>query len=414
MYFKTAFSSFLLLLCFLSIRAQQIPRCELEPVTDSAAILRQAAIELHTQNWIQANGAQASPREIITIPVVVHVVYLDSTENIPDQQIFDQIQVLNEDFRFRNEGTDRIPALFKEFAADVEIEFCLVNVDPDGTATSGITRTKTEFECIGNTLTTLAPDATPRLYYTDKGGRDIWDSERYLNLYVAHICGPILGRAKLPGTVSPNEDAPVIDYDHFGDNCSPTSYPYDLGRTTTHELGHFFNLRHIHGDSDDCEIDDFVMDTPLQSMSYGGCPTHPQLSCDNFDMFMNFMDLVDDRCMKMFTTGQKNRILATLAPGGPRSGLAMSSLCGSTPIPTEDILTVFPNPVGACLHINFETKNTEKVDVRLYDVLGKLVYERKDSNAFAVKSIDTTNLSAGVYWLVVEYGDERIARKVMK
>ncbi len=396
--------------------AQQTARCVIQQVDKPEDLIRQAEIELHTQNWIRNIGAQATVREVITIPVVVHVIYFDETENISDLQIFSQLQVLNEDFRFLNEATDRIPQTFQDLAADVELEFCLVNVDPDGQATNGITRTQTTYECIGNTLKEpgLTPDGTPRLYYTDLGGRDIWDSQSYLNLYVANTCDGFIGRAKLPGTVSPNEDAPIIDNDHFGSNCTPTSFPFDLGRTATHEVGHFFNLIHIFGDADECDIDDLVSDTPLQKEPYTQCPSHPQVSCNSLDMFMNFMDYVDDRCMLMFTTGQKNRMLATLAPGGPRAGLATSSLCGVPAVPTEDALRVFPNPVGNCLHLDFETIATGTIDIRLYNAFGQLVYERINSNTFALKSIDTTNLTDGVYWLVVEYGDDRISRKVIK
>ncbi len=396
------------------MQAQQKARCEVQYLDDPIHLARQAEIETHTQNWIRNNERQTSVREVITIPVVVHVVYFDETENISDQQIYNQIQVLNEDFRFLNEDRDRIPSAFQGDAADVGFEFCLVNIDPEGNPTNGITRTQTMYECVGNTVDELAPDGTPRLFYSNKGGRDIWDSEQYLNLYVANTCGRFLGRAKLPGTVSPNEDAVTIDYDHFGDNCSPSSFPFDLGRTATHEVGHFFNLRHIFGDATGCSMDDLVEDTPLQDTAYFGCPTHPQLSCSSFDQFMNFMGFVDDRCMQMFTNGQRDRMMATLASGGPRNGLAMSSLCNTPSVPTEDVLTVFPNPVNDCLHLNFETSSSEKVAIRLFNPLGQIVYENKNQNPLALKSINTTNLAGGVYWLVIEYGDERISKKVMK
>jgi len=410
---KTAYTNLLLFLLSLSLHAQQTPRCELQILETPEDLARQAEIELHTQNWIQNNSSQASAREVITIPVVVHVVYFDDIENIPDQQIFEQLEVLNEDFRFLNEDTDGIPSLFRGAAADVEMEFCLVSIDPGGEATTGITRTQTMYECIGNTVDELDGNGKPRLFYSDEGGVDVWDTEQYLNLYVANTCERFLGRAKLPGTASPNEDAPVIDYDHFGGNCTPSARPFHLGRTATHELGHFFNLRHIYGSNSGCNDDDFVADTPLQGAAYRGCPPHPQLSCSSFDQFMNFMDLVDDICMKMFTNGQKDRMLASLAPGGPRSGLAMHSLCAPPTVSTEDVLTVFPNPVRACLHFDFQTKHTGPVDVRLYNALGQLVYKRR-SNSFALKPIDTANLSAGIYWLVVAYEDEVVSRKVVK
>ena len=399
----------------LSILAQQTTRCSHPPVTDPDYIQQQAELELLTQNWIKKNKKQAAAREVLTIPVVVHIVYSNEEENIPDQQVYDQMAVLNEDYRFLNANTDLIPTEFKDLAADVGIEFCLVNQDPFGESTSGITRTFTNYACIGNTVDSLGDDGKPRLFFSDKGGKDIWDSNKYLNIYVANTCGRFLGRAKLPNTVSPLEDAPVIDYKYFGDNCTIDSRPFHLGRTTTHEVGHFFNLNHTFGDATGCEQDDLVADTPLQDAAYFGCPTYPKISCNSSDLFMNFMDFVDDRCMKLFTTGQKNRMLATLLDeNGPRRGLLENNLCAAPPTPpAEAILNVAPNPVSDCIHFELESSFSGKVSVRLFDALGKLVYEREE-NAFALKQINTGHLMDGIYFLILEYGDERISKKVMK
>ncbi len=399
----------------LSIAAQQITRCDHPPVTNPYYIQQQAELELLTQNWIKQNKKQAAARDVLTIPVVVHIVYSNEEENISDQQVYNQIAVLNEDYRLLNADTDRIPTEFSGLAADVGIEFCLVNVDPFGESTTGITRTFTNYSCIGNTVDSLAEDGKPRLFYSANGGKDIWDSNKYLNIYVANTCDRFLGRAKLPNTVSPLEDAPVIDYEHFGDNCSIDARPFHLGRTTTHELGHYFNLNHIFGDATGCEQDDLVDDTPLQDTAYFGCPTYPKISCTSSDLFMNFMDFVDDQCMKLFTTGQKNRMLATLLDeNGPRRGLLENNLCATPPPPpAKDAITVAPNPVDECIHFELESSYSGKVSVRLFDALGKLVYEREE-NSFALKRINTNHLMDGVYFLVLEYGDERISRKVMK
>ena len=397
-----------------SIQAQHAPRCLQEPLTEPNHIEAQAALEVLTQNWIEQQS-EANIRTVLTIPVVVHVVYHDSIENIPDQQIYDQIAVLNEDFRQRSIELDQIPGEFQAVAADVELEFCLVNIDSNENPTNGITRTYTNYTCIGNTLETLGDNNRPRLFYTDEGGQDVWDTDKYLNIYVANTCEAFLGRARLPGTAIAAEDAAVIDYDHFGSNCGPTARPFDLGKTTTHEIGHYFNLKHVFGVVNSCSATngDSVTDTPNQESAYLGCPNYPQFSCNSSDMFMNYMDFVDDACMQLFTTGQKNRMLATLLdPAGPRRGLLEGNRCADpVPAPAKDQLVVAPNPPQDCLYFELESAYSGKVNVRLFDALGHLFYEQ-ENNAFALKRIETSHLVSGVYFLVVTYEDEVLSEKV--
>ena len=276
-------------------------------------------VENFTKSWIEKNKTQANSRsgEVVTIPVVVHVVYQNDEENISDFQIQSQIDVINEDFRRLNNNTQSIPSEFKP-AADIEIEFCLASLDPEGIPTSGITRTPTEIECIADILHTK-DNGVPNMFYDHLGGINAWNTENYLNIWVGDACKNLLGASTgvNPGSA---EDGVVIDYRYFGNNCpSDGSSPFNLGRTATHEIGHYFNLQHPwKGGCDDPE-GDYVEDTPAQEDEYLGCPTYPQMSCGDSDMFMNFMNYVDDKCMSMFSEGQKMRMLATL--NGPRRGL---------------------------------------------------------------------------------------------
>jgi hypothetical protein len=156
------------------------------------------------------------------------------------------------------------------------------------------------------------------------GGSDAWDRDRYLNMWVCSLGGGLLGYAQFPG--GPAEtDGVVIRTSAFGTQGTVAD-PFDLGRTATHEVGHFLNLRHIWGDTEDCSGSDLVADTPRQRLPNNGKPAFPSISCENGpngDMFMNYMDYVDDDAMFMFTSAQVARMRATLA--GPRASLVRNA-----------------------------------------------------------------------------------------
>jgi len=274
--------------------------------------------EVKLQNWIK-NNANKNLGSIISIPVVVHVVYNNNNENISDQQIQSQIDILNEDFRRQNADAVNTPSAFLSVAADTEIEFCLATEDADGNITTGITRTSTSQSSFST---------SNGVKYTSSGGIDAWNPLQYLNIWVCDLSGGLLGYAQFPGgTVS--SDGVVCDYAYFGNIGTATS-PYDLGRTATHEVGHWLNLRHIWGDSN-CG-NDFCNDTPEHSGSNYGCPSYPSTSnCSgngtSGDMFMNYMDYTDDACMNIFTQDQKTRMIASI--NNNRSGLITSNGCSN-------------------------------------------------------------------------------------
>lgn len=257
-----------------------------------------------TAQWIKDNPDYLNSDELlITIPVVVHVVWKTSAQNIPDAQILSQIDVLNEDYRRLNADTTNTPAAFEDVAADVEIQFCLASTDPDGNPTDGITRTET-------TVTSFSQSNGVK--YDSQGGKNAWDTELYLNMWVCNLGGGLLGYAQFPNSGSSATDGVVIGYKYFGYNA-PGGYPYNKGQTVTHEVGHWLNLYHIWGDDGGaCSGSDLVPDTPNQGNNYWGCPSFPQTSCSSQDMFMNYMDYTDDACMNIFTEGQKLRIHACI------------------------------------------------------------------------------------------------------
>lgn len=283
---------------------------------------RMAQIEAFTKTKVQQMQSNTNRVDgsTITIPVVVHVLYRNSTENISVAQIQSQLDVLNEDFRRTNPDADNTWSQ----AADTEIQFCLVTVDPNGNATTGITRKQVTRQDWGTS------DDMKR---SSTGGVDPWNTSEYLNMWIVPKMtsggNTILGYAQFPGG-SAATDGVVMAYNYFGrvGNVSP---PFDEGRTTTHEVGHYFNLRHIWGDAN-CG-NDFVSDTPAHQTANYGCPIG-QSSCGSTDMPQNYMDYTDDSCMNLFTQGQKNRMRAVLEAGGVRRSLALSDKCGAASQPT--------------------------------------------------------------------------------
>lgn len=280
---------------------------------DPAIMQRMLNIEEHTQAFIREGGEQAV-RAVVTIPVVVHVLYRTSSENISTAQIQSQIDVLNKDFRRTNsDATSKWSQ-----AADSEIEFCLATVDPNGNATTGVTRTQT-------TVTSFTTNDAMK--YSSQGGTNAWATDKYLNIWVCNLGGGILGYAQFPGGGSSATDGVVIGYNYFG-TSGTASYPFNKGRTATHEVGHWLNLRHIWGDGG-CSVDDYVTDTPSSDAPNYGCATG-HVSCSTADMVENYMDYSDDACMNLFTAGQKARMQALFATGGARRSLLTSNGCGGS------------------------------------------------------------------------------------
>ncbi|MCS7297602.1 MAG: CUB domain-containing protein [Bacteroidia bacterium] len=288
---------------------------------DPTIVERLHRVEEETRAYIEQIERQPSLRtqNVIVIPVVVHVVYRTAAENISDAQILSQIEVLNEDFRRQNADRVNTPSLFANVAADAEIQFCLATRDPQGNPTTGITRTQTN-----KTAFSIYSDDVK---FSNLGGRDAWPTDQYLNIWVCRLSGGILGYAQLPGGGPSETDGVVVDFRYFGRGGSAQA-PYNKGRTATHEVGHWLNLRHIWGDAQ-CG-DDYVNDTPPQAEAHYGCPSFPSPSCGNTsDMFMNYMDYTDDACMNLFTHGQRNRMRALFSLTGYRRGLLTSLGCAA-------------------------------------------------------------------------------------
>ncbi|HEV7348030.1 M43 family zinc metalloprotease [Telluribacter sp.] len=270
--------------------------------------------------------------EVLTIPIIVHIVHngeaVGQGRNLSMARVQAQIETLNEDFRRipGSPGFNNDPR-----GADVEIEFCLSQLDQQGRtmAEPGINRIN------GNRTNWTQNDIENVLKPTT-----IWDPDKYFNVWVLEFASTELlvgyaqfpsqsGLPGIPNNSPRNTDGVVIRYQSFGNvlkgNFPNMPAPYNQGRTLTHEVGHWLGLRHIWGDAN-CG-NDFADDTPPQASESRGCPIG-RTSCGTVNMVQNYMDYSDDACMNIFTKDQKSRMRAVMDLSPRRSTLARSNLCG--------------------------------------------------------------------------------------
>ncbi len=366
------------------------------------------AREAATQKWIKENPNHLSRSMVITIPVVIHILHNAPSENISDAQILSQIEVLNKDFRKLNTNFGNTPSAFTGVAADVELEFCLATTDPSGNPSTGITRTS-----VGSNF-----DIENDYFDSTYGGKDPWDVNKYLNIWIGNLGNGNLGFAIPPGEAYwGNDDGVVVDYRAWGTiGTAAGNQPNHLGRTATHEIGHYFNLEHTWGAGNGgCNEDDGVNDTPLQDRPNYDCPGFPETddctSGGNGIMYVNYMGYADDNCMTMFTQGQKSRMLAAL--NGPRAGLLTNTACGMV-ANNETILDIeidiYPNPSSEILYINM-LDNTATT-LQLIDVQGQIVYQ-ETNNKNLIKSISLSQFTSGIYFVKVIQNQKSLTQKVL-
>jgi hypothetical protein len=371
------------------------------------------------EEWLAPKVAEAKARlesgrsvsEVITIPVVVHVIHngdpVGSNENISNARVLSQITVLNQDFR---RMLDTPGYNENEVGADVEIEFCMAQRKPDGTATNGIDRVNlgiAQWTNESNVESTLKPQTS-------------WDPTQYFNIWVANFgSSDLLGYAQFPSTsgLAPfnsnegesNTDGVIIDYRCFGtSDIAPSSNyysEYDKGRTATHEIGHCLGLIHIWGDSSSCSGQkDYCADTPAASTenydcldAYDSCPSAPGL-----DMVENYMDYTNDTCMNTFTLDQKARMVAVMDNSIRRASLKTSIAC-SAPLAVPGVgifegVRLFPNPASDYIAISIGDVNELPDSYVIYNSLGQIVSQKAVSTG-ADLTVPTSGFSNGVYFI---------------
>lgn len=399
-----------------SLSAQEIHRCytvemmqKREEATPGYLDAVNETFNMAKQHTQVKSGGQA----VYRIPVVVHVVYNNAAENIPDSIIYHQIDVLNEDYRRLNADTNITRNEFKPVAGDAGIEFYLASVDPNGNWTSGITRTQTNR---GSFMDGFNQDD---IKAAATGGKDGWPPSRYLNIWVGDFS--LLGTPFILGFAYPPVGAPnwpagqvpsdtslegvVVHYEVFGRNnplASGVLSITDRGRTATHEVGHYLGLRHIWGDGD-CSEDDGINDTPLSaSASQQECNLNKNSCTDSptdfKDMIENYMDYSEEACMNMFTQGQIDIIRSILET--TRNPLIAEFPVAVNAYDLSNIsMDVYPNPSSGVFSVSYNNDASKVQYIEIMDSFGRLI-DTRSSNEMAGNNftLDLTNNARGVYY----------------
>lgn len=380
------------------------------------------------------NASLKKTDEQYVIPVVVHVVYDSEEKNLPDSTIHKQIELLNADFQRQNADTINMRSDFDIVKGNPNIRFKLAQIDPEGGPTNGITRTETSITSFADFgLITGDFSSLERVKETNEGGHDAWDTEKYLNIWICDMSlfgSPvILGYASPPaglpnwppGSIPNIIDGVVVQYEAIGDN-NPNELvmpgmgsSYALGRTLSHEVGHYLGLRHIWGDGD-CTMDDGIDDTPnADSESEFDCDDSKNSCLDTIqgidlpDMIENYMDYSAEDCQNTFTQGQVDLMRGVLEN-------QRYDLVHDNPANVEEFainIELYPNPVNETLTLKIEDAQAEFVNV--YSIQGRKVLEQDISNSGGVSDIDFSSLENGVYMLnVINKGSVLSRERVVK
>ncbi len=280
--------------------------------TDPVFKKNQEVLEFETQALEKTSLLSKPANATYIIPVVFHIIYTTAYGNISDAQIIDQIAILNKEFKRLQADTALTPAAFKTFAAPFDVEFRLATIDPNGKCTNGINRI-------------YSPLSNCSLYEDDIKQLSYWPNNKYLNIWLTqsmHYSGQSGcaggGYATFPGGPATLDGINIRGdlIGSIGTSATNSGWGNFLGRYLIHELGHWFNLRHIWGDAV-CGNDQ-VADTPPAQNSNSGCPNFPRNpfntcgSNGNGEMFTDYMDYTNGSCLNMFTAGQVTRMTAAI------------------------------------------------------------------------------------------------------
>lgn len=365
---------------FLSAAAQSDNhnRCEVNRIEDPGQF----------EHWLYSKQVKSVTKSGTTykIPVVVHIIHTGEPVgegfNYSAERIESQIRTLNEDFR-RKEGTPGFNS--HPDGEDSRIEFVLAQVDPGGNTTNSIVRVNRNLVHPPSNITDIITLCSMYSY---------WDPEKYLNIWCMDIGlhGIYTGKGSFPisdlqGLPAPHDDTGAdgifINAINFGQGETNTIPDLDMGRTLTHEMGHFLGLLHTFGAAGSCDYSDYCDDTPPISSATYGCPSEKPVACDGHPaMIENYMDYSSDRCMNIFTKDQVSRMHTVLENSPRRKSLLTSPVidrADKDEVPYA--IQLYPNPATDRLYISIDEKfRGRDINVTAFTLLGKMVF----SSAFRI------------------------------
>ncbi len=442
---------FLMCVTFINLYAQQnIIRCAFDEANNiqSERNLNYKKAITESFNYAkviaQHNAYKRNSDSVLRIPVVVHIVYKTTQQNIPDSLVYSQIEILNRDFRRQNSDTATLRSIFDGLGKDSGIEFYLAFEDPDGNPTTGITRTQTTRDAF--TFSLFGGGGLDDVKFDSLQGKNSWNTNEYLNIWVCNTVDPqsffgaVLGYAYPPQgapnwpvdafPADPRVEGVVIHFEVFG---SPNPYAVgdfavaNKGRTAVHEIGHYLGLRHIWGDGQaaifggtDCTVDDGIADTPNSgNNSQAGCNANKNTCNDGPgdlpDMWENYMDYSEESCQTIFTEGQVDIMRAMLQTA--RSGLLQGKCIDTTNVGVKESITtlavnIYPNPSSGIINIDFGTV-TNNVKVSITNTIGNVVSEFVFNNNQSQYAINTNNFSKGIYFMHIKSGDRTAIKRIV-
>lgn len=472
---------FLLLLSVGHLLVGQISPCGHQHLLDSRSPQIQQSTDQAYENALrQIHKSNSRSRQLLTVPVVFHIIHHanDPAQNVSDEAVLSQLAVLNEDFQRRNADAGEARSIFRGVAGNPDIQFVLADTDPDGNPTTGITRTQTSvptflpinvtnedllnaadscnidlrdpeqlldsifcfnFEALNLAAERLSKQDTTQgedMKFTDKGGMDAWDTERYINIWVCNLKMRLQGAetAILLGFATPPMEAPnweviefpenykaldglVIHYEAFGRNPLVEDYPG--GRVGTHEMGHYFGLRHTFGDGN-CSNDDGLSDTPstnqffppesFEELNDRSCERAKKrdtcLEDDLPDMVENYMSYSPQSCQNLFTDQQSVLMRSMLE--GPRSGLILDNITSTFSAALDQAVTLYPNPTSGFLQVEMEGFNKEDFSITLENVIGQQFLTQA-----ATTPLHIGHLEKGLYWVRLSSEELEVVKKVI-
>jgi len=336
--------------------------------------------------------ADVASAQAVTLPVVFHVVYQTTAENIPDSLLQEQLDVLNEDLNGNNSDLWKVPAAWQPIIGTMPVTFMFATVDPSGNPTTGIER---QFSA------TISWNTNDNVKHIATGGLDAWPDTSYLNIWVCDLGSALTGYTQFPGGPDAT-DGIVLNYRFVG-RGSPALAPFNAGRVGTHEFGHWLGLRHI-GPDPSCADIDSCADTPGYSSNavYGTYPVGTVLTdaCQPAApgiMWMNFMSYVDDTAMVFFTQDQVGKMTWYL--NNMRQGFFTPN--GIREDQVESSYNVYPSPsTNGILNIT-RSDATSDATVEVYDAQGRSVIAPVNFSAGTTSlQIDLSFCAPGVYMVV--------------